>query len=264
MDGSVTYNTNSLQTFDPLTRVGINTNQILHTDIPDSIAQMYIIANSNDSVVPDEEFPSKVISLRGTIHGSTQANLDDRIDIFKGYFATRNVNLDISYGSGTRRYTAMKSNSVGIERQDRALFAKYSVELLCKPFGFNTTASNLWTAKTGFTAATFSETPTITGNAPIQLPVFTITINAFTGTADYVQISNDENNQEILLFGLGLIATDIIVIDSNLRTVTVNGLEVDYIGTFITLEPGAASITYTDGFATRNVDVAGQYTPRWL
>lgn len=264
MDGSLTYNSNSLQTYNPSTRVGINTNVIRHTNIPDSIAELYIKASASDSVVPDQEYPAKTINLGGTIHGSTQADLDDRIDTFKGYFAQRNKNLDIDYSSSTRRYTVMKANSVGIDRQDKALFATFSVELICKPFGVETSVTNLWAAKAGFTSATFTETPTIAGSAPFQQPVFTITINSLTGAGDYVQISNDNNNQEILLYGLGLEAGDIIVIDCVERTVTVNGIEVDYYGTFLELEPGTASITYTDGFTTRNVDVAGVYTKRWL
>lgn len=264
MDGSLTYNSNSLQTYDPTTKVGINTNVIRHTSIPDSVAELYIKASASDSTVPDQEYPSKTITLVGTIHGSTQANLDDRIDTFKGYFGLRNKNLDIAYGSSNRRYTVMKANSVGIERQDKALFATFTIELICKPFGYDTATTNLWAAKTSFTSATFTETPTIAGSAPYQLPVFTITLTAISGDGDYVQISNDNNNQEMLLYGLGLQAGDVIVIDCNQRTVTVNDVEVDYYGTFLELEPGAASITYTDGFTTRTVDVAGVYTKRWL
>jgi phage-related protein len=79
-----------------------------------------------------------------------------------------------------------------------------------------------------------------------------------------VQISNDNNNQELLIYGLGLVAGDVIIIDCVERTVTVNGNEVNYYGTFLELEPGANSITYTDGFTTRTVDVTATYVKRWL
>lgn len=264
MDGGLTYNSNSLQTYDRSTKVGINTNKIKHVDMPESVAQLYQIASSSDSVVPDLEYPSKIIKLEGTIHGSSQADLDDRIDTFKGYFAQRNKNLDIVYGSGTRRYTVLKTNAAGIDREDKALFAFFSVELVCKPFGIDTSATSLWATKTGYTSATFTETPTIGGNAPYQLPVFTITINSFTGDGDYVLISNNNNNQEILIYGQSIEAGDVITIDCFNRIVTLNGNEIDYFGTFLQLEPGSASITYTDGFTTRDVDVEGEYTKRWL
>lgn len=264
MNGGLTYNSNDLQTYDPATKTGINTNVIEHTNLPDSVAELYIKANASDSDVPDQEYPSKTIRLGGTIHGDDQADLDDRIDAFKGYFAVRKKNLDIVYGSGTRRYTVLKVNSDSVVRQDKALFATFSFELVCKPFGFDTSTTNLWAAKTGFTSATFTETPTVGGNAPFQLPIITITVNSLTGTGDYVQISNDNNGQELLLYGYGIQTGDVIVIDCVERSVTLNDVEVLPYGTFLELTPGANSITYTDGFTTRNVDVEAVYTKRWL
>lgn len=263
MNGGLLYNTNSLQTFNRSTRVGINTNSIKHTDIPTSIAELYVVANANDSEVPNEEYPNKVISLGGTIHGSTQADLDDRIDAFKGFFAARYKNLDITYGSGTRRYVVMKANAVGVERQDKALFARFSVELIAKPFGMDTTATNIL-SETAYTTATKTITPTIAGSAPFQLPVFTFTLTTLTGAGDYIQITNNLNGQEILIYGLGLSNGDVLVIDCANTEVTLNGDVVDYNGSFLELEPGANSITITDGFTTRSINMNGEYNKRWL
>lgn len=263
MDGGLLYNTNSLQTFDHDARTGINTNVIQHTSIPESVAELYIIANASDSDVPNNEYPSRRIVLGGTIHGSTQADLDSRIDTFKGYFAQRYKNLDINYSTGVRRYVVMKVNSMGIERQDKALFAKFSVELLCKPFGSDTTATNIL-SETAYTTATKTITPTIAGSAPFQLPVFTFTLTTITGAGDYFQITNNQNNQEMLIYGLGLANGDILIVDCLEREVTLNGNQVDYNGTFIELEPGAASITITDGFTTRSINMNAEYYKRWL
>lgn len=263
MDGSLSYNSNSLQTFDPVTQTGINTNLINHTDIPEKDAQLFAIANANDSDVPDENYPSRKVTIGGTIHGSTQADLDSRIDTFKGYLAVRKKNLDIGYGSGTRRYVVLKVNTTSITRDNTLLYAEFTVEFICKPFGFDTSSTNMY-SHTAFTSATTTDTPTIAGSAPFQLPVFTITINSLTGSGDYVQISNDNNGQEVLVYGLGLVAGDVVVIDCENRKVTLNGTEVDYYGTLLELEPGAASITYTDGFTTRSVDISADYTKRWL
>lgn len=263
MDGGLLYNTNDLQTYDPATRVGINTNVIRHTDIPDSVAELYIVANANDSEVPNNEYPSRKIVLGGTIHGSTQADLDNRIDAFKGYFGQRYKNLDIVYGSSTRRYVVMKANALGVDREDKALFATFSVELLCKPFGIDTTATNILT-EAAYTSATKTITPTIGGSAPFQLPVFTFTLTAITGAGDYIQITNNENGQEMLIYGLGLANGDVLVIDCVNYEVTLNGDEVDYNGAFLELEPGAADVTITDGFTTRTIAMNGEYNKRWL
>lgn len=264
MNGDITYNSNDLQTYTASTHVGILTNAIDHTNIPDKIATLYAKADANGSTIPSINYPSKKVTISGSIHGSSQSDLDSRIDTFKGYFTGKDKNLDIAYGASTRRYIATP-NIVSVTRQQKALFAKFTIEFICtQPFGLDTSTTNLWTAKTAFTSATFTEAPTVGGTAPYQLPVITITINSLTGAGDYIQISNDNNNQELLIYGLGLVDDDVIIIDCENRTVTVNGLEVDYYGTFLELEPGANSITYTDGFTTRNVDVTGVYTKRWL
>lgn len=264
MNGDITYNSNDLQTYVASTDVGIITNSIEHTNPPDKIMPLYALADADGSSIPSINYPSRKITIGGVIRGSSEADLDSRIDTFKGYFTGKDKNLDIAYGAGTRRYIATV-NGVSVIRTQTSLFATFQIEFLCtNPFGLDTSTTDLWAIKNNFTSATFTETPTVGGNAPFQLPVITITIDALTGAGDYVQISNDNNNQELLIYGLSLTAGDVIVIDCVERTVTINGTEVDYYGTFLELEPGANSITYTDGFTTRTVDVAAVYTKRWL
>ena len=264
MNGDISYNSNDLQTYSPTTHVGILTNAIEHTSIPDKIMPLYALADADGSSIPSINYPSKKITISGAIKGSSQADLDSRIDTFKGYFTGKDKNLDIAYGASTRRYIATP-NIVNVARQQNALFANFQIEFICtNPFGLDTSSTDLWAKKNNFTSATFTETPTVGGTAPFQLPVFTITLDAITGAGDYLLISNDNNGQEILLYGLGLANGDVIVIDCAERTVTINGNEVDFDGTFLELEPGANSITYTDGFTTRTVDVEATYVKRWL
>ena len=263
MNGDLSYNSNNLQTFDRSTRVGINTNAINHTDIPDKVANLYAKADANISSISAINYPSKKVSIGGTIHGSSQDDLDQRIDAFKGYFNAKDANLDIDYGGSTRRYVAT-ANTVGIERQQKELWASFTVEFICpQPFGVDTTATTI-TNSANYTSATLNVTPTIAGSAPVQYPVITITIDALTGTGDYIQITDDNTGQEMLIYGFSLTAGDVLVIDSFTRTVTINDVEIDYRGAFLELEPGAQSITYTDGFTTRTVDILMEYYKRWL
>lgn len=263
MNGDLTFDSNDLQTYNPVTRTGIVTNRIEHSDVPAQVAELLALADTDGSVIPDINYPSRVVRIGGSIHGSSQADLDNRIDTFKGYFIGKNKNLDIAYGSGTRRYIATK-NTVSISRENTAKFAIFSIEFICtNPFGLDTSATDFIT-QSNYTSASLTVTPTIGGTAPFQLPVFTITIDALTGAGDYIQLSNNENNQEMLLYGLGLQAGDVLVVDCVNRIVTLNGDEVDYLGTFLVLEPGSASVTYTDGFTTRTVDIEAEYVKRWL
>lgn len=263
MNGELTFNSNDLQTFNPVTRVGILTNLIDHAGIPEKIAEFYAKADANGGAIPAINYPSKKISIGGAIAGSTQADLDSRIDAFKAYFNGKDKNLDITYGSSTRRYIAT-ANSVSVVRQQKQLWATFNVEFICtQPFGVDTSATVI-TNNANYTTSSLTVTPTILGSAPVQYPVITITLDAITGTGDYLQISNDNNGQDMMLYGLGLEAGDVIVIDCFERTVTVNGDLVDYNGVFLELEPGANSLTYGDGFATRTVDILINYYKRWL
>lgn len=263
MNGDLTFNSNDLQTYNTVTQVGINTNKIDHTDIPDQIMSIFAKADANSSVIPNINYPSKKVTIRGTIHGSTQADLDSRIDSFKGYFNGKDKNLDITYSSGTRRYIATK-NAISVEREDHALFARFVVEFICaQPFGVDTTATNI-TNQTAQTGATHTYTPTIGGSAPYQYPLITIEINTVTAGADYLQISNDNNGQDMVLYDMDFTAGDVIYIDTFERTVTINDEEVEALGTFLELEPGANSITITDGFTARNIDILVEYYKRWL
>lgn len=263
MNGDVSFNSNNLQTYSPTTNVGIITNLLEHTDIPEQVAELIAIADGNSSVIPAINYPWKRIPFAGAIKGSTQDDLDARIDTFKGYFNGKNKNLDIDYAGTTRRYIATK-NALTISRKQTALFATFAGEFVCtKPFGVETSSTSIVNSQ-NYTSSTLNMTPTIGGSAPYQYPIFTITIDALTGTGDFIQISNDNNGQEMMLYGLGLTAGNVVVIDCFARTVTVDGTLVDYNGTFLELEPGANSLTYTDGFTTRTVDIVAIYYKRYM
>lgn len=265
MNGNASFNNNNMNTYTPTAGVGFLINKIKHTDGPDAVYALMQIANANHSDIPDLDSPSKIIVISGVIKGSSQADLDNRIDTFKGYLNGKKKNLDIDYGGGTRRYIAtVPKDRIKIPREDGTkLWTPFTVEFLCtEPFGLDITPTSLFSVA-GHTTASYTATPTVGGNAEHQLPVFTITINSLTGTGDYVQISNNANNQGILIIGQGLTAGDIVVIDCAQRIVTINGTEIDFSGGMIELEPGAASISYADGFTTRNVDIAAEYVKRW-
>lgn len=265
MNGNASFNNNALNTYTPTAGVGFLINKIKHTDGPDAVYALMQIANANHSDIPDLDSPSKIIVISGVIKGSSQADLDSRIDTFKGYLNGKKKNLDIDYGGGVRRYIAtVPKDRIKIDRSDGTkLWAPFSIEFVCtEPFGLDTTLTTLFSVS-GHTTASYTATPTVGGNAEQQLPVFTITINSLTGTGDYVQISNNANNQSVLILGQGLANGDVIVIDCAQRIVTLNGVEIDFAGAMLELEPGAASISYADGFTTRNVNILAQYTKRW-
>lgn len=262
MDGGITYDSNSLQTFNPATRVGIVTNSIEHTDLPAKDAAMFGLANRNQSVIPYVGYPAKKVTIAGVIKGSTQADLDSRIDTFKGYFNGKDKNLDIVYNGTTRRYIAT-ANSISIKREQKALWATFSIEFVCpQPFGRNTTAT-VAVNQAARAASSYTDPHTFLGSAPFQLPKLTVTYATITGGASYVSWGNSTNGQGITITDQTWINGDILEIDCEAQTVKKNGVEIDFLGAFPEFAPGNQSFTYSDGFTTRSMTELVNYYPLW-
>lgn len=260
MTGAITFDSNNLQTYAAL--VGIVTNAIEHTNLPDKDTTLYPLANTNASVIPYVGYSSKVISIAGAIVGSSSSDLDSRIDTFKGYFNGKNKNLDIQYGASTRRYIAT-ANKIAVTRRQKAYFATFTVDFICtQPFGRNTSATTALNAS-GRTASSYTDNHTFLGSAPYQLPVITITYAAVSGGASFVSFGNNANGQGITITDQTWVATDVLEIDCVNKTVKKNGVEIDFLGAFPEFEPGSQNFTYSDGFTTRTLTENVIYYPMW-
>jgi len=79
---------------------------IKHESSPERDLSLMELAREDGSVIIAEKFGVKHITLQGVIYGSTQADLETKIDAFKELFSRDAKNLDIGWASGTRRYVA--------------------------------------------------------------------------------------------------------------------------------------------------------------
>lgn len=260
MDGTaVSFNATSIQT----ANIGIE--RIQHQSIPAKDAQALALAHGNMSIVPFENSPHKIITLIGKIEGTAGSisDCESRIDSFKALLTAKLCNLDIGWAGGTRRYTAITVTGCDIDQPGGLAHANFTVTILCQPFGTPTSATvaNNETSQTG---ATDTFTHTYLGSAEWQLPVITLTINSGTGLNGYVKFTNHANGQGITIINQTFVAADVVVIDSKLRKVTKNGVEIDYLGSFPEFNVGAGQMDYADGFTTRNINTNISYYPLYL
>jgi hypothetical protein len=58
------------------------------------------------SASSSERYGAKTIKLQGTIKGSSQTDLESKVDAFKELFSRPQKNLEIDWSGGTRRYIA--------------------------------------------------------------------------------------------------------------------------------------------------------------
>ena len=396
MATAVAYNSTSIQSATP--GLGVTVESVDHHSIPNKNANTYALAHANKSVLPIINYPSKQITIRGNIKGSSISDLDTRIDAFKALFNGKDGNLDVGYAGGTRRYIATLTGLL-IDDSQGLTTAEFTAVFTCtNPFGQNTSSTSLLTAS-GNTTQPTNFAPTFQGNAPYQLPVITLTYTAATastansvanpgfevdlsgyssggiGTATrvtaqhnsgvaamqmvnaassplsvpqtntygfeiyplsgltvgqlytvsvwvkgnaggenfgistlstpttlktlttgwqlvtftftagfttdqlyfssttasatwflddvsvipnvpaYISVTNHANGQGIVIFNQPISAGDVIVFDSNNRKVTQNGVEIDFIGSFIEIAAGVAQIDYSDGLTTRTFSI---------
>lgn len=253
---NITFASNSLQT------ASIITENIDHSS-PTKLSTVLALAHANASAVPFQNYPTRTIKIGGTLVGSSIANCDLLVDTFKSYLLGIDKNLDIDYGGGTRRYIATP-NAPSISRPGNLAYAKFDVEFICTdPFGRDISTTTALSA-TGRTLSTYNDNYTFIGTAPYQLPVVTITVTAVTGaTAQSIQWGNGATGQAIFVQRTW-VAGDVLVIDSVLKTVTVNGSPAAFSGAFAEFAPGAQTLQYSDTFTTRTFTVLAQYIAGYL
>jgi phage-related protein len=248
----ISFAGNSLQTFDGSR--GIITQGIEHAGKNAKKAQSYALSHASASAIPFVEYPSKPITVSGTIVGTTIADCDTLIDTFNGYLVAQGANLDIDYGGGTRRYVATATN-IDVQRPGYLSWANFTITFTCtQAFGQDTSQTTILNV-TGRTSASYSDSYTFGGTAPYQLPIFTITYTAVSGaTSKSVIIGNSGNGQEITVLRTWA-TSDVLVIDCSKSNVTVNGVAVDFTGAFPLFAPGAQTISYSDNFTSRTLDI---------
>lgn len=264
MDGSISFNSNSLQTFSRTTRTGIIVDHIDLESAPERKFDMFALAHANESVIPSDEYPSKMIPITGTIVSDTANNLSTLLDTFRGYLTGRSKNLDVGYGGVVRRYIATALSPV-ITRSEDKKYATFTLSFACTvPFGVetsNTTALN----GTGRTANSYTDSHTFLGSAPVQLPVITITLTAVSSTgSQQMFFGNNDTGQAITIARSNWTAGDVVVINCATRSVQVNGIETDFTGAFPEFTTGVHAMLYIDTFTSRTMTENVVYAKRYL
>lgn len=253
---AVTFNSYDLQT-----------STVSVTSFPDiddvaNIENNYIrLATTDGQKVVETKYGGRRITLIGYIFGTSIANIEATLDTFKSNIVRGlQSNLDIAYAGGTRRWEAKVDNIDfggrnagfgGITRQFVITFSTLG-------FGFATSSTTV-----SYANETGSPTKTIafTGSAK-ALPKYTITVNSETDLSN-IKIKAVDTNREIEI-AQAFSASDVIVVDTEAKTVTVNGTGVEPQGVFPEVIQGTNDITFTLTSSSHDVDIDVEYTARYL
>jgi hypothetical protein len=182
------------------------------------------------------------IRVNGIIKAASRVLLEETMDTFKRRMHTPEGNLDLKVNGEIRRITATLQNSGEMFNERKG----YHINIT--PFSLEFLALDPFFHDTDYTASTSENITNL--NFPITVenlgtiyarPVITIIFEAATSVTAFT--FNNVTNGKTMLITRAFSALDILVIDTEESTVTVNGVEVDYDGLFPTLDYGSNNCT---------------------
>lgn len=219
------------------------------------------IANTDKSVTSAVFFKDKKINIGAVISRDTRELLEASLDQLNLVLQDREKALVFSYGSATRKWTATLSN-ISLSNVAGG-YAELDIEFQCSdPMGFDVNSTNLFSVSRS--GASSTDTFTVGGTAQWQQPIITLTLTSVTdGSSKIVTIGNSNTGQAISITRTWA-SGDVLVIDSQAKTVKVNGAEVAFTGAIPEWNPGAGSIDYSDTFTARIMSLSGIYYKRYM
>lgn len=245
--------------------VDLNASPYTVSELPhESVAQrdifLYELARERGAVIISSEYRSKQFVIEGLIKGTSQADLDSKIDTFKELISRPAKNLDVDYSGAVRRYKNCYAIANGITRTGRDITrAKYQITIVV-PDGVGYASTLTTVTNNGITVASYAGSITIAGTAKPK-PKFTITVSAVTGTLNAVSLQQGNLKIDI---AQALVATDVLIIDTETKKVTLNGVEKDYTGQFPEFGVGSNSFTLVTNGTTRTYNLVTTYYPAYL
>lgn len=221
------------------------------------------LAASDKSVSPSAYYEGRKLNVAVEIGRNTRELLDDSIDALLAILQPREKALVLSVGSGTRQWTATYANMAF--SNVKGGHATIDVEFLASDgMGYDVNSTSLFSTSLTGASSTTAFTGLLGGTAQWQQPTITITFNSLTGdSSDTVTVGNPANGQQVAITRQWA-NSDVLVIDSKLKKVTVNGTEVAFTGSIPEWERGTAgSIDYSDTFSARNRTMSAVYYKRY-
>lgn len=222
---AISYNGTSLQT------ANIVTQEVLHESMDGKQLDMQSLASRDGAKLLSASFAPRVIRIRGYIKSTTQALLETAIDDFKELLNSTTRNLDVGYAGGTRRYVCDTARMTLERRHFHVTFAEWEVEFVCAktPFGkpLDTTSAEYSITSLGTMWGSFVASGTYKPKPLIQITfsevagIDKIRLRNIT-TGDWIEVNNSS----------GYVNNDVVEIDCDNYTVTLNDVAWDYSGFF--------------------------------
>lgn len=220
------------------------------------------VARANKSNIDSAYYNKRTITVRVGIARATRALAEASLDALMAILQGVEGQLVFQQAGFPRAYTATYSDYL-FRVEGGAYLELDLIFETSDHFGYDVTPTTLLTVA-GFTSNYRSDPLPFDGSALFQVPVITITFTSITATGTKaVTISNASNGQAIVISRTWL-PTDVLQIDSQNKTVKVNGSDVDFTGAIPEFQKGTGYWAYSDTFTARTFNAQIQYYRRYV
>jgi len=237
-------------------------NNVQYDSMPSRDFRTNPVPRDDGEIINGNFFRNKKIEIEATLYGDSKTDLNEKIDNMKKILAQKNGTLDFYINGGLRRHIANAVNTDRIidRRSYNITFQPFrivfhSVEPFCKDLNYTSTTNR------DATSLEFNQEVNNQGTTHTK-PIFIFNFSA-ASSATAINIKNTVTNEEIEISET-ISAGDIIKFDSENYEVTQNGTAIDYDGTFINLETGINSITFTTTATSATLALTTKFKQQYL
>lgn len=228
--------------------------------LPERTVAINKLARSNKSVVTSAEYSSKEVSVMFHLYGCDRDEAEEVLIALKGQLRTVNADLVVKQGGTDTTYSDATLNELSYEWFSNKILLTL-IFIVADPIGFED--SNTILLNTTITASTASNAVSNAGSFDAE-PIINVTVTTVTGgTAQSLSVTNEETGQGITLTRTWANG-DTVEINSDAKTVVINGTASDFTGQFPVFPPGTGSLGYSDTFTTRSVDLSVTYQRHFI
>lgn len=251
-------------TFDGVDLHSITGVTVLKTDpykLPRRDVSMSRITRTDQSYSNTANYVERIIVVSVGISRNTRSDLERSVDDLMAILQGVNKPLIMDQAGSTRVYYATLEDAP--VEEDGGSYIKIDLTFTCVDrYGYGPTQLTLLTIGTT-TAYSRVDSLNFVGSAK-QAPLFTITYSSITdGTDETVMIGNGNSSQEISITRVWASSDVITIKTGNQPYVRVNGVDVEFSGSFPLFETGSQTWYYEDTFTARTFTGSIVYTPRY-
>lgn len=223
------------------------------------------LGNRDGGKIVDSTFAPRYITIGGIFRGTDIDNLETNIETFKELFNRVEKNLDFQYASGTRRFKVTMTSLKIVKEAANLTFAPFEATFVAgnQPFATLTDSSTAEFTGVGTNFGTYYGNFVAAGTYR-PMPIIKMTVNNASGMTEASFTNRTTGGSITVTPNGGFVAGDVLLINTEDYTVTLNGVAVDYSGFFPEFAQGGNDFKRVIKSVWHSVDLKLIYRPLYL